>query len=236
MSNACLTFLPFLFPQIITESQKLLPGIKQRVRFNRLFHDLLVRHQDTYLLHGEDPSLLGTHSIRKGAATYCCTAVTPGPPIVSVCLRAGWALGRVEERYLKYDACRDQVVGRTLTGIHRSKGEFGISPVYLNEKTEDKYITQLISYRFPPQGKNLPLITQMIICFMFHEVYTVEKLNAASLLHNCDCFQYAKTDTKQFSYVQVSLPWENKKGCPALAGIPLHCSILHKFEKYWRPR
>ena len=218
----------FLFPQIITESQKLFPGVKQRGRFNRLFHDLLARHKDTYLLHGEDPSLLGTHSIRKGAATYCCTAVTPGPPIVSVCLRAGWALGRVKERYLKYDACGDQVVGRTLTGIHLSKGEFGISPVYLNDKTDDKFITQLISYMFPLQGKNLPLITQMIICFMFHEAYTVNTLHTASPLHYCDYFQYAKTDINRLKYVQVSLPWENKEGCPALTGIPLYCSLLHK--------
>ena len=249
----------FLFPRIITESQKLFPGVKRRGRFNRLFHDLLVRHQDTHLLHGEDPSLLGTHSIRKGTAMCCCTAVTPGPPIVSVCLRAGWALGRVKERYLKYDACEDQVVGKTLTGIHPSKGEFGISPVYLNEKTGDKYITQLNSYMFPLQSKNLPLITQMIIYFMFHEVYTVGKLNAASPLHYCDFFQCTKTDTMRFSYVQVSIPWENKEGCPALTAslfivqystrfmrLPtskrsshVNCSKNCKrirFEKYWRPR
>ena len=50
-----------------------------------------------------DITTLGSHSIRKGAATYCCAGVHPGPPIVSVCLRAGWSLGRVKERYLKYE-------------------------------------------------------------------------------------------------------------------------------------
>ena len=46
---------------------------------------------------------MGTHSIRKGAATYCCAGVHPGPPVISVCLRAGWTIGRVKERYLKYE-------------------------------------------------------------------------------------------------------------------------------------
>ena len=50
-----------------------------------------------------DINEIGSHSIRKGAATYCCAGVHPGPPIVSVGLRAGWTIGRVKERYLKYE-------------------------------------------------------------------------------------------------------------------------------------
>ena len=46
-------------------------------------------------LHDLTPSLLGTHSIRKGAASYV-TNVPGGPPIVSVCLRIGWTMGAVQ--------------------------------------------------------------------------------------------------------------------------------------------
>ena len=100
-----------------SESNKIFPGSKQCGRFNRLFHDLLVRHKYTYLQHGEDPTLLGTHSIQKRAATYCCTETSHGPPVVFVCLRAGWSLGRMKEHCLKYEMAGDELVGRTLTGI-----------------------------------------------------------------------------------------------------------------------
>ena len=66
----------FIYPEIATDSNKIFPGTKQRGRFNRLFHDLLVRNKDIYLQNGEDPSLLGTPSIRKGTATYCCAGAS----------------------------------------------------------------------------------------------------------------------------------------------------------------
>ena len=50
-----------------------------------------------------DINEIGSHSIWKGAATYCCAGVHPGSPIFSVCLRAGWTIGRAKERYLKYE-------------------------------------------------------------------------------------------------------------------------------------
>ncbi len=41
---------------------------------------------------GAEKKQLGTHSVRKGAATYC-TSVANGPSTVQVFLRAGWSLG-----------------------------------------------------------------------------------------------------------------------------------------------
>ena len=60
-----------------------------------------------------DISEIGSHSIRKGGATYCCTGAHPGSPIVSVCLRAGWTIGRVKKRYIKYENA-----GKILSLIH----------------------------------------------------------------------------------------------------------------------
>ena len=106
-----------MFPDIVSEGKKLFPGSDQKSRFNRLFHATLMKNYETYLSNGFMPPEIGTHSIRKGAATYCTTGVIPGPPVVSVCLRAGWTLGRVKERYLKYEVAGDELVGRTLTGM-----------------------------------------------------------------------------------------------------------------------
>ena len=121
-----------LFPDIGSEGGRIFPGSEQRTRFNLIFHYFLTKYRELYLSCGIDPKEIGTHSIRKGAATYCCTGVHPGPPVVSVCLRGGWSLGRVKERYLKYEVAGDELVGRTLTGISPTSTQFGISPVFLS--------------------------------------------------------------------------------------------------------
>ena len=217
----------FLFPEIATESNKIFPGSKQRGRFNRLLHDFLVRHKDTYLQHGEDSTLLGTHSIRKGAARYCCTGTSHGPPVVSVCLRAGWSLGRVKERYLKYKVVGDELVGRTLTGIPATNGDFGISSVYVNEYADNAFFENVMNFIFPIQGKSYPLLAQLVMAFIFHENFIVSTINPNSPLHDSAYFQIVNTDINRFSSMQTSLPWENKFGCPPLTGIPIHRALLN---------
>ena len=48
---------------------------------------------------GAEKKQLGTHSVRKGAASYCAGMMN-GPSTVQVFLRAGWSLGNVQDRYL----------------------------------------------------------------------------------------------------------------------------------------
>ena len=218
----------FLFPNIASDGQKLFPGSKQRGRFNRLFHDLLVKNKDVFLSHGVDPSLLGTHSIRKGAATYCCAGVVPGPPVVSVCLRAGWTLGRVKERYLKYELAGDEVVGRTLTGIPPQSPEFGISPAHFTEHTNRIFLQDCLNFIFPKQGTNTPLFKQLIASYIYHESFTTEKTRNTSPLHSCSYYQFACNEVDRSKYVTTSYPWQSVPGCPNLTGIPFHCQLQHK--------
>jgi len=81
----CLTFL-----LVAIDGGKLFLGADQKSRFgSKCLHKILNNNRDLYHAKHVDPEELGTHSIRKGATTYCCAGVHPGPPIVSVCLRAG---------------------------------------------------------------------------------------------------------------------------------------------------
>ena len=54
-----------------------------------------------------------------------------------MCLRAGWSVGRVKEQCLKYENDEDELVGRTLTEIPPTSCDFGISPVYFKQTTEN---------------------------------------------------------------------------------------------------
>ena len=217
------------YPNILMEHHKLFPGKDQKKRFNRLLNEVFVEHEDKYQANGDDVSDLGSHSIRKGGATYCCAAANPAPPIVSVCLRAGWSLGRVKERYLKYENTGDELVGRTLTGINPSSGEFGISPCFFKVDTDNNFIKNLSFFIFPKQeSKACSLIRVMLATFIYHEEWTLEHLSKESPLLDSSYFSFANNYPDRKKCVDVSLPWEKKEGCPTFTGIPFHCSLLNK--------
>ena len=220
-----------IFPKVLIDNHFLFPGSDQKTRFNRIFHAVLDRNTAIYEASGIDVSELGSHSIRKGAATYCCTGCHPGPPIISVCLRAGWTLGSVKERYLRYDNAGDEVVGRTLTGISPSTSEFAISPVYFNENTDTKYIDNMCNYVFPQANtKLLGLIKTLLATFIFHEKWTTSSTPAESPLMHSLYFAFVDPTEERESYVEWSLPWHKKKCCPILTGIPMHCVLLNKMD------
>ncbi|OWZ09162.1 hypothetical protein PHMEG_00018175 [Phytophthora megakarya] len=74
----------------------LFPGSEQKARFGNILRKIIaeLKHQTHY----------GTLYIRKGVATFACSGSTGGPSIASVCLRVGWSLGGVQDRYIRYEA------------------------------------------------------------------------------------------------------------------------------------
>jgi hypothetical protein len=49
-------------------------------------------------MHGHHPTNIGVHSIRKGAATYCCNGTTVGVSFAAVCVQACWTMGNVKDQ------------------------------------------------------------------------------------------------------------------------------------------
>ena len=85
---------------------------------------------------GYDPKDIGTHSIRKGAASYASSGSTECPPHSAVCARAGWTMGDVLDRYLKHQKASDRYVGRVLAGLNVLSYEFGILPPHFSNKCD----------------------------------------------------------------------------------------------------
>ena len=85
-----------VFPSIFVDGNKLFSGKDQKKRFNTFLQRVTKSNSHLYQALHVDPKELGSHSICKGAATYCCAAVHPGPPIISVCLRADWCHRQVK--------------------------------------------------------------------------------------------------------------------------------------------
>ena len=71
---------------------------------------------------------INSHSNRKGSATNAASGSTHAPPIVAICLRAGWALAGVLDRYLSLENAGDQFVGRVAAGLPLLTKEFAVLP------------------------------------------------------------------------------------------------------------
>ena len=88
----------------------------------------LVKSDLKDMIVGFEPGDLGTHSARKGVGTMVAAGCTVSPPIVSLCLRAGWALGGVKDKYLFRENAGDMHVGRCASCHDADTKEFwGIS-------------------------------------------------------------------------------------------------------------
>lgn len=85
-------------------------------RFSKWLHKLCADNKLLLLNQGLDISMIGTHSFRKGIASFL-SGTPGGPTAISIYLRAGWSLGPVQSRYILEGEGGDQVCGRAATGL-----------------------------------------------------------------------------------------------------------------------
>jgi hypothetical protein len=94
---------------------------------------LCISQSSEILAFGIAVQEIGSHSFRKGAATFLST-IAGGPTAIAVYLRAGWSLG-VQNRYIKplmQGDGGDQVVGRAATGLSLLDPNFAILPPHFS--------------------------------------------------------------------------------------------------------
>lgn len=96
----------------------------------------IVDHQEQVLALGFSPKDLRTHSIRKGAISYLASLVG-GPPAASICIRAGWTMGRVRDIYMRYVSSGDQFCGRCLALLPILDVGFAASPPFFADPWEE---------------------------------------------------------------------------------------------------
>ena len=121
----------------VTRGVKLFEGSDPYQRFSKVLRKCLEDNEAAFNDLGVDIDDIGSHSSRKGAATYCSTGSTVSPPMASICLRAGWSMGPVKEKYIHYEKAGDQYVGRVVAGLNVNSTDFAVSPPYFNFPVED---------------------------------------------------------------------------------------------------
>lgn len=80
-----------------------------------------------------------------------CAGFIGGPNVISMFLRAGWSVGEVQDRYLKYSDRGDQQCGRVAAGLDFNDGPgFNLLFPKFESKdvlTDEEWNTALPNYR-----------------------------------------------------------------------------------------
>ena len=163
--------------QIVPGQTHLFPGANQDVRYRKILRRVMTSNEDD-IKHrfGLTPDDIGTHSTRKGAATYTSALSTSGPTGASLCLRAGWSLPGVQDTYLRYADAGDQHVGRTVSGLPIQSPEFAILPPHFvfhpGTYSQEHLNTAVLRCFGPHLPANLLNIAPMLLASVVYHCHT----------------------------------------------------------------
>ena len=147
-----------------SDSPFLFAGSNQYFRFQKSLKNFL---SDSELLNFS-AGTFGTHSIRKGAATYVSSGSTACPSYTAVANRAGWAMGGVSSIYLQYQEAGDQYVGRTVSGLDSNKPSFGVLPPCFRDDFDAESLMRRVFTRYDdatPQFKQVLKMTTASVLY-----------------------------------------------------------------------
>ncbi|ETO74209.1 hypothetical protein F444_09989 [Phytophthora nicotianae P1976] len=197
----------------------LFPGSEQNARFGSILRQLVndLKHQSHY----------GTHSIRKGVATYACSGSTGGPSIANVCLRVGWSLGGVQDRYIRYEAAGDQYLGRVVARLPLSRPEFAILPPHFTNN-ESPLLLARIRKLYPSLFEISSIVDIRKLCvasLVKHSVYLRATLPPSHPILTTALFR----DTEMMNELNASLVFGDSLWMKP-TGIPPHVEIYKQLQ------
>ena len=202
-------------------------GANPETRFSDIFGKVVAKlpTEEQQLLGGTRAEL-GTHSIRKGAATYCCGMVN-GPTPVQVFLRAGWMVGGVKDRYLFAGGGGDQLTGRVLSGLPYNDVSFASLPPHFDSVGAPQvgWATVFPLYSTLP-GTVKRALPFLLASICYHEVWLRESLSPQHPLFSSPLFT-SGTLAELRSHIRAGCYRSTATGLTA-TGIPPHLAMSNE--------
>lgn len=202
-------------------SKMLFPGEKQYDRYSQILKREYSTPDTAQFLTsvGVDPANLGTHSTRKGAATYVTSGTTSAPAMAAIQIRCGWTLEGVQSRYARYENAGDHVVGRTVAGLPVNGPEFAYIPPYFRNRSPA--VDAMLKQCFPEAPVTMMgILEHCIASVVYHSSYLQKLLAPNHPIFNTPLFR----DTTQFAELQKAVVCVIDDGCQKLpfqtTGIP----------------
>ena len=91
----------FTYPELLVNKTSLFKGKSQYNRYSMMFLLLIKDNLEHLKTLGVKECDLGMKSFIKGVPNMVSAGYTVSPPIVSICIRAGWFMGGVKYNYLQ---------------------------------------------------------------------------------------------------------------------------------------
>ena len=231
----------FAYPEVLKGDMPLFDGSSQYHRYHKIFSTLIKSLQPELREFVYVPGDLGSHSCRKGVATLIASGCTVSPPISSLCIRAGWVMGGMKDKYIFNEKAGDQYVGRCASLLNQLTKEFAVSPPYFdmsdrndqeriekNKEIEDYLMTNLPNAKkIQPKTWNMVMFCFASLCY--HYEYLCKNLHKKSVLRGAPVFQNITEDMVKMT--RVAYPWNSTKDTPTFTGIPPHVTTLAEFER-----
>lgn len=173
---------------------------------------------------------VGTHSIRKGIATFL-TSVPGGPSIISIFLRLGWSLGTVVSRYIfDGDGGNDQLLGRLACLLPFTDTRFATLPPHFirHTVTDEQWLSILPHYHSYPTSFRTA-IPYLLASIVYHKDWLRANLHADHPLFLSRVFTQGHV-RELHPYVVCGEFMCGNTGMMA-TGLPTHLSLTCKLDQ-----
>jgi hypothetical protein len=214
----------------------LFPGKGQETRFAKMLFAVLLDHVDEVRALGFELHHIGTHSIRKGAASFLSSLVG-GPPAAAISVRGGWSMGNVKDRYFKYMESGDEYVGRCLCLLPMLTEEMASSPPWFDvvaNSPDDINIYNVVCEQFSVCSLIVGFGRMCRMCLaslLYHRDWIIKNLNCNHCVNICSYSLRDEIIVNEIidkKLIKVTLPWNDSDH--VFTGVPPHVSLLQNLR------
>ena len=209
---------------------KLFGGGHQYSHFSTAFKALVVQNLDELQTWIQSVADWGTHSFRKGSATFACSGSSQGAHISAVSNRCGWKQPGVQDTYLVFSDAGDQVVGRIVSGLPLDSPSFStLPPMFLNPESED--VKSAIRLCFPSVVDKLAprVLVFCLASLIHHRHWLQETVPKENPLWNVALFKDVALQNRLADDVVCRLP--NFVDDVRVTGLPPHVAHLRALDE-----
>jgi hypothetical protein len=150
--------------------------------------------------------------------------------MVSICIRGGWLMGNVKDRYFKYAENGDQFVGRCLALLPLQHVDLATSPPFFSNTADTTWISSMVHLQFSAVSMipEFGLFLRMCLCsIIYHREWIEDFLSFNHVVKTssvCLRSQEELDRVKTENWIKVVYPWQDRE--LTFSGIPPFSTIL----------
>lgn len=221
------------FSKSFSNQNQIFEGASQEQRFASILRGVLgaLNESELAVLGGnvcaED---LGTHSLRKGASTYVLS-VTCGPNWIVIYLRAGWSIGKVQERYLNSEAGGDQIAGRILSLLPTTDARLATLPAHFSiDFIRTLSLNAMVDH--PNLPKNfMQIVPYLIASIVRHYDFLKENLPNTHPLWHSSLFAGGFMERERLKENLREGIFSNAETKMEASGVPPHLAVVREITE-----